>query len=224
MHPSHANPREFHFTLRVESLDRSTRFYSWLLGVAPRSVSSHHSVIVDDSTKTNLVLIASGATEQGSGNIHHLGIGCENKQELLRIHRSAIEHDFDVTEAPHTTWKGTPLHQLWLRDPDGHRIEIYARLSREELARRPTDDRPVPITEDAVSLGGTGNCASVREAPRDAPARDAGATSPASMSLATTTAHPGIWRRNHRSRRDSGPAGPHLARGGLASQGFGCEW
>jgi len=31
-----------------------------------------------------------------------------------------------VETPPRTTWKGTPLHELWLKDPDGTLIEIYA--------------------------------------------------------------------------------------------------
>ncbi|HLT38233.1 MAG TPA: hypothetical protein VK034_18235, partial [Enhygromyxa sp.] len=59
------------------------------------------------------------------------------------------ERGFEVIEAPQTTWKGTPLHQLWLRDPEGHRVEIYARLTAEELGSRPSDDRPVALDEVA---------------------------------------------------------------------------
>ena len=38
---------------------------------------------------------------------------------------------------------GTPLHELWLKDPDGNLIELYARLTEEELALRPPDAQPV---------------------------------------------------------------------------------
>jgi hypothetical protein len=42
-----------------------------------------------------------------------------------------------------TTWKGTSLHELWLTDPDGNLIEIYARLTDAELAQKPADEAPV---------------------------------------------------------------------------------
>ena len=55
---------------------------------------------------------------------------------------------------PSTTWtrhgrsrcasaRGTPLHELWLRDPDGTLIEVYARLTDAELAEMPADKEPV---------------------------------------------------------------------------------
>jgi catechol 2,3-dioxygenase-like lactoylglutathione lyase family enzyme len=148
MNMSQERTREFHFTLKVAELERSTRFYSWLLDVPPKVTSQYHSVIVDPRSSTNLVLVASKTTEGGSANLHHLGLGCESKAALLAIHRGAGEHGFEIAEAPQTTWKGTPLHQLWLRDPEGHRVEVYARLTAEELASRPTDDRPVLLVED----------------------------------------------------------------------------
>lgn len=47
---------------------------------------------------------------------------------------------------PRTTWRGTPLHELWLEDPSGNLVEIYARLTDEELASRPNDLEPTPLT------------------------------------------------------------------------------
>ena len=46
---------------------------------------------------------------------------------------------------PRTTWKGTPLHELWLTDPDGNLVEIYARLTEEELFEKPEDEAPVAL-------------------------------------------------------------------------------
>lgn len=36
----------------------------------------------------------------------------------------------------------TPLHELWVKDPDGTLIEIYARLTDAELAEKPADELP----------------------------------------------------------------------------------
>ena len=47
-----------------------------------------------------------------------------------------------VQKPPRTTWRGTPLHELWLEDPDGNLVEIYARLTDEELAGKPADLEP----------------------------------------------------------------------------------
>jgi hypothetical protein len=41
------------------------------------------------------------------------------------------------------------LHELWLKDPDGTLIEIYARLTDQELAARPADEMPEDLVPGA---------------------------------------------------------------------------
>ena len=63
-----------------------------------------------------------------------------------------------IEKPPRTTWKGTPLHELWLMDRDGNLIEIYARLADAEFSTKPEDEAPVflvPGTE-ARADGGPG--------------------------------------------------------------------
>ena len=50
-----------------------------------------------------------------------------------------------------TTWRGTPLHELWLKDPGGNLIEIYARLTDDELGEMPADQEPVALVESEAS-------------------------------------------------------------------------
>lgn len=47
--------------------------------------------------------------------------------------------NWHIEKLPSTTWNGTPLHQVWLKDPDGNLVEVYARLTAEELAEMPSD-------------------------------------------------------------------------------------
>jgi catechol-2,3-dioxygenase len=35
------------------------------------------------------------------------------------------------------------LHELWLTDPDGNLIEVYARLTEPQLSEKPADELPV---------------------------------------------------------------------------------
>lgn len=50
-----------------------------------------------------------------------------------------------VSKPPRTTWRGTPLHELWLEDPDGNLVEIYARLTPDELAEKPESLEPTVL-------------------------------------------------------------------------------
>lgn len=69
-----------------------------------------------------------------------------------------------MSKPPRATWRGTPLHELWLEGPDGNAIEIYARLTDEELAGTPADLEPTALTlsphfQDTTSEMADGRCA-----------------------------------------------------------------
>ncbi|MBP9709121.1 MAG: hypothetical protein KBD78_15910, partial [Oligoflexales bacterium] len=64
-------------------------------------------------------------------------------QSVIDAYHQAIQFGAHIEKPPRTTWKGTPLHELWFKDPDGTLIEIYARLTDKELIEKPTDELPV---------------------------------------------------------------------------------
>ncbi len=61
---------------------------------------------------------------------------------MVRSYHQAVAAGLKVNKPPRTTWRGTPLHELWLEDPDGNLVEIYARLTPGELAEKPADLEP----------------------------------------------------------------------------------
>ena len=69
-------------------------------------------------------------------------MGVSSKDKVIEFYYSAIENGFYIEKLPRTTWRGTPLHECWLRDPDGTLVEIYARLTSEELKAMPSDKEP----------------------------------------------------------------------------------
>ena len=86
--------------------------------------------------------------------LYHLGINVNNKQEVIEAFFKAKDTGLSVFKPPRTTWKGTPLHELWLTDPDGNLIEIYARLTPDELQAKPQNEQPtflVAGTEDSYA-------------------------------------------------------------------------
>lgn len=74
--------------------------------------------------------------------LYHLGIALPDKAAVVDAYHRAVEIGAHVEKPPRTTWKGTPLHELWLTDPDGTLIEVCARLTPEELAGKPADEAP----------------------------------------------------------------------------------
>jgi hypothetical protein len=68
-----------------------------------------------------------------------------DKAAVIRAYQLALEAGIKIEKPPRTTWRGTPLHELWLADPDGTLVEIYARPTDDELAQRPPDFEPTAL-------------------------------------------------------------------------------
>lgn len=135
-------PQEFHASVRVRDLAKSTRFYAWLLG-APKEWTHRYATFVRPELHTNFVVVVADGRELHKDTLYHLGIGVADKAAVVRAYHLARAANATVTKPPRTTWRGTPLHELWLEDPDGNLVEIYARLTEEEQRAKPLDLEPV---------------------------------------------------------------------------------
>jgi len=144
---------ELHLTLRVANLEESVRFYAWLFATWPKQWSHQHAIFHCPDLRLNFVLVVASDDGRRLGALHHLGVGVADRMAILEACHHARALGAAITEPPRTTWKGTPLHELWLRDPDGIPVEAYARLSGSELSRRPADDSPVPLAQSDGSGG-----------------------------------------------------------------------
>ncbi len=144
--PAGPEPIEFHASVRVTDLADSARFYAWLLGTEPREWTHRYVTFVCPDLHVNFVILVSDGKELHHDTLYHLGIAVPDKPAVIRAFERARVAGLTITKPPRTTWRGTPLHELWLEDPSGNLIEIYARLSEEELAMRPPDLEPVALT------------------------------------------------------------------------------
>lgn len=143
--PPGPQPSEFHASVRVNDLARSTRFYAWLLGAGPKEWTHRYSTFVHPSLRTNFVLVVSDGKELHHDTLYHLGIEVPDKAAVIHTYHLAREAGIKVEKPPRTTWRGTPLHELWLADPDGTLVEVYARLTDEELAQKPANLEPMAL-------------------------------------------------------------------------------
>ncbi len=148
-----AGTEEFHTSIRVGDLARSTGFYAWLLNGWPKEWTHRYATFVRPELNLNFVLLVSDGKELHHDTLYHLGLGVGSRAEVIEAYHRARAAGVHVEKPPRTTWKGTPLHELWLHDPDGNLVEIYARLTAAELAEKPADELPVflvPNTERAT--------------------------------------------------------------------------
>ena len=135
--------QEFHSSIRVSDLARSTAFYAWLLDGWPKEWTHRYATFVRPDLNLNFVLLVSDGKALHHDTLYHLGLGVDSRAAVIdAFHRAGVA-GVTVEKPPRTTWKGTPLHELWLTDPDGNLIEIYARLTDAELAEKPADEQPV---------------------------------------------------------------------------------
>jgi arsenate reductase len=144
---------EFHASIRVRDLAVSTRFYGWLLNIWPKEWTHRYATFIRPDLGLNFVLVVADGKDLHHDTLYHLGMALPDKAAVIDAYHHAVAFRAHVEKPPRTTWKGTPLHELWLTDPDGTLIEVYARLTDAELATMPADQAPeylVPGTEPAV--------------------------------------------------------------------------
>ncbi|WP_437284657.1 VOC family protein [Sorangium sp. So ce406] len=140
--PEGPQAQEFHASVRVKDLAKSTRFYAWLLGTEPKEWTHRYATFVRPDLHTNFVLVVSDGKELHRDTLYHLGIAVADKSAVVRYCELAMAAGLTVRKPPRTTWRGTPLHELWLEDPDGNLVEIYARLTPDELVGKPENLEP----------------------------------------------------------------------------------
>lgn len=138
--------QEFHASIRVSDLARSTGFYAWLLNGWPKEWTHRYATFVRPELNLNFVLLVADGRELHHDTLYHLGLGVGSRADVVAAWQRAVAAGVHVEKPPRTTWKGTPLHELWLHDPDGNLVEIYARLTPAELAEKPADELPVFLT------------------------------------------------------------------------------
>ncbi|MCB9640879.1 MAG: VOC family protein [Myxococcales bacterium] len=138
-------PSEFHLSIRVKDLGRAARFYSWLLGVEPKEWTHRYVVFVSEPLRLNFVLLVDDGMTLHQDTLYHLGIDVKTREEVVQVYNRSVDAGWEVFKVPRTTWRGTPLHELWLRDPSGNLVEVYARLTSEELAEMPASKEPTVL-------------------------------------------------------------------------------
>ena len=110
------------------------------------------STFVVPALHLNLVLPVNDSGEPlDTHSLHHIGFGVQDKAAVVERYFRAKALGVEIFKPPRTTWLGTPLHELWLRDPPGYGIEVYARLAPDELAAMPDHQEPTCLVAGTAS-------------------------------------------------------------------------
>jgi protein-tyrosine-phosphatase/extradiol dioxygenase family protein len=139
-------PHEFHASVRVPDVAAATRLYMWLLGVSPKDWTHRYVTFVSEQLRTNFVLLVDDGKTLHQDTLYHLGVNVGTKDAVIAAEHAARAAGFHVEKPARTTWRGTPLHELWLKDPGGNLVEVYARLTAEQLTTMPASMEPEALT------------------------------------------------------------------------------
>ncbi|PIQ29288.1 glyoxalase [bacterium (Candidatus Blackallbacteria) CG17_big_fil_post_rev_8_21_14_2_50_48_46] len=144
-------PEEFHLSIRSTDLPASVAFYTSLLGAPPKEWTHRYAIFYRPELQVNFVILVNDGQELHHDTLYHLGVGVQDRQAVIEAEALAERQNWLIHQPARTTWRGTPLHELWLKDPDGNLIEIYARLTPEELAQMPEDQAPLFLTKGGAA-------------------------------------------------------------------------
>lgn len=127
-----ANTHIKNVDLKVKDLERSLHFYSYLLGMKESSIKEREVELHSDQANSYLIKLIEDKTavfsDKSKTGLYHVAIRFPDRKELARVFLRLFEHkhkfqgfsDHLVSEA------------IYLADPDGNGIELYADKPRSE--------------------------------------------------------------------------------------------
>lgn len=138
--------------LQVSDLDRSLPFYEGLLGFTVLARSARHALLGPQDGSTTLIELHAApgvrsASPVGRLGLYHFAILLPDRAALGRILARLGERGISPGMADHAVSEA-----LYLEDPDGLGIEIYADRPREEWQRRGSELLMVTEPLDAESV------------------------------------------------------------------------
>ncbi|MBI4452285.1 VOC family protein [Candidatus Woesearchaeota archaeon] len=132
--PIHPKTVVGHVHLKVADLERSVKFYTKVLGfkvmtrygvqAAFLSADSYHHHIGLNTWES----LGGKQPPQGSTGLYHFAILVPNRKELAKMFKKLMDHNYPI--------EGASDHgvseAIYLKDPDGNGIEIYADRPRKK--------------------------------------------------------------------------------------------
>ncbi len=145
-----------HLALAVADLEASLRFYRALLGVEPEKQKPGYAKLVSDAPSINLALNESTQLTEIRMPMH-FGVEVGDVAEVERANARMREAGFLTEDERGVTCCFAVQDKVWVEDPDGHRWEVYVRLSDAEVHSlpQPGAESSQPSTTEACCEGAT---------------------------------------------------------------------
>ena len=159
-----------HVVLNVKDVQRSTEFYTQVLGfrvsdVYPDSMMPGKMVFMRfNHDHHGVALVGGSEREVDNTEMHHMAFQVETLDEVFKA-RDHLEKNNVHIEFSGRRRAGCQV-AVEFRDPDGHFLEIYCLLDQvgpDEESRSADEWRPVASLEDAVETAPPGQDMSLRD-------------------------------------------------------------
>ncbi len=135
----HRKPHTFigQVDLKVSNLERSLAFYQYVIGFRVLEQSDGKAILTADGKTLLLSIEQPGQVspkQPRTTGLYHFALLLPKRSDLARVLQHFIQHQIPLQGAS----DHLVSEALYLADPDGNGIEIYADLSRHRHGRGPT--------------------------------------------------------------------------------------
>ena len=123
-----ATDRRIHVSLAVSDVERSRRFYHELFGTPPTKTRSGYVRFEVEEPPLNLSIIESDEPTGHSNNTSHFGIQVKSTADVGDSRQRLESAGLTTLVEDSVNCCHAVQDKIWIRDPDGHRWEVFVVL------------------------------------------------------------------------------------------------
>jgi catechol 2,3-dioxygenase-like lactoylglutathione lyase family enzyme len=123
---NHVTALKAHLALNVRNVEKSTEFYTKMLGIDPGKVRTGYAKFDVQNPPLNLTLNEIHFNERGA--LSHLGIQVSSTEDVLAMRGKWAASGLVTRDEMQTNCCYATQDKSWVRDPDGNEWEVFVVL------------------------------------------------------------------------------------------------